>query len=748
METKLFIKKAAVALVALAAMEPITMSAYDFKEGGIYYDVLNPSYDGDEGEVVVTFLAPETESYQGDVVIPKSVTHDGVKYVVVGIGKAAFDYCPNLTNVSIPGTVMFIRDFAFQRTTRLQSIVIPHSVIDLGRCAFWKSGIESAVIGDEVGIINDYCFQYCHNLKTVDLGSGVHHLNIKAFYDCESLTDITVRYAGYSHGDGVLYPPTMDAYYCFPDNAYLFATLHVPGYAMEAFKNDPNWGRFQSIVTTTKATSLVLDQSFVTMNGGEQLQLMATIEPADANGALNWTSSNGNVATVNSQGLVTAVGPGEAVITAATLDGTELTAQCVVRVHSMNVQGDNVLTVPAIIAAEAGMSYNLPVAIQNEAGISAIQCDIVLPEGITLVQNDGQFLVDVNSERLTTGHSVNIRQLSSGAVRVMITSMTAEPFIGNEGDLFTLHLDVAPEVEDGVYPVSLTNVVMADASALTYHAPDVATNVIVKNKIKGDANGDGLVNVGDYVTTANYIMELNPEPFVFAAADVDESETIDVGDLVGITNIIMGEFEPDVEPDPEGEVQMTGTCANSENACTMTIELSNDMALTAWQMDVAIPEGLSLQQAALTSRAAGHYLVVNGQENGRVKLLASSPMNAELQGNEGALLTLTFDNNNSGNGDVTFDNIVLAEPDMTTHRLDAFKVSAEGSGVREIKSDVRIYAQGDNIVVETPVETTVEIIMTNGMSRTVKAQAGVNTYPADRGIHIVRANGQVAKLKI
>ena len=161
-----------------------------------------------------------------------------------------------------------------------------------------------------------------------------------------------------------------------------------------------------------------------------------------------------------------------------------------------------------------------------------------------------------------------------------------------------------------------------------------------------------------------------------------------------------------------------------------------------------IPEGMTLQQAALTSRAAGHYLVVNGQENGRVKLLASSPMNAALQGNEGALLTLTFDNNNRGNGDVTFDNIVLAEPDMTTHRLGAFKVSAEGSGVKEIKSDVRVYTQGDNIVVETPVETTAEIIMTNGMSRTVKAQAGVNTYPAGRGIHIVRVNGQVAKLMI
>ena len=192
---------------------------------------------------------------------------------------------------------------------------------------------------------------------------------------------------------------------------------------------------------------------------------------------------------------------------------------------------------------------------------------------------------------------------------------------------------------------------------------------------------------------------------------------------------------------------MAGTCANSGNTCTMTLELTNDMALTAWQMDITLPEGMTLQQAALTSRAAGHYLVVAGQEKGRVKLLGSSPLNAEVLGNEGALLTLTLDNN-GGDGEVTFDNIVLAEPDMTTHRVGAFKVNAEGSGVKEVKSDVRIYAQSGNIVVETPVETTVELIAPNGMTRVEKAEAGINTYRANRGIVIVRASGQVAKLTI
>lgn len=734
METKLFFKKAVMAFFALAAMMPATMVAYDFNEGGIYYDV-------NGNEVTVTRAGENVASYTGDVVIPETVVHDGVEYAVTAIGYSAFSYCYGLTSIEIPSTIVSIGDHAFLHCESLQHVVVPNSVIDMGRCAFhWCTNLKTAVIGNSVQLIHDYAFQYCYQLTDVVIGSSVRQLNIKAFYDCYSLVNITCMAPE---------PPAMYAWYSFYDTNYGNATLYVPGGSMEAYKTHEIWGMFNKIASLTLATGLTLDQSFVTLNGGEQVQLQATVEPADAGSAVNWTSSDEAVAIVNTNGLVTAVGPGEAVITAATVDGTELTAQCVVRVYSASVQGDNVLTMPAILNAEGGMSCELPVAMRNVAGISALQCDIILPEGIALAQEDGNYLVDVSSERLAPSHAVSIRQLSSGAVRMLITSTIAEPFSGNDGDLFVLHLDVTPGLEDGTYPVQLTNVVMADVNALTYHAPDVATTVIIKNAIKGDANGDGLVNVGDYVTTANYIMELNPVPFVFAAADVDENETIDVGDLVGITNIIMGEYQETVEPEPEREVMLAGSCVNdATGTCIMTLDLTNDVDITALQMDVTLPDGMSLQRAELTSRAADHNLVVNTSDNGRVKLLASSLVNADLQGNEGALLTITLVNNGSGSGDVAFDNIVLAERDMTTHRVGAFKVNAQGSGVGEITSDVRIYAQGGNIIVETPVETTVEIIMTNGMSRTVKAQAGMNAYRASQGIHIVRAAGQVAKLKI
>ena len=64
--------------------------------------------------------------------------------------------------------------------------------------------------------------------------------------------------------------------------------------------------------------------------------------------------------------------------------------------------------------------------------------------------------------------------------------------------------------------------------------------------LKGDVNNDGVVDVNDIVTTANYILhKVNPEVnaappvFIFKAADVIEDSDIDVNDIVAIANIII-----------------------------------------------------------------------------------------------------------------------------------------------------------------------------------------------------------------
>ena len=55
----------------------------------------------------------------------------------------------------------------------------------------------------------------------------------------------------------------------------------------------------------------------------------------------------------------------------------------------------------------------------------------------------------------------------------------------------------------------------------------------------GDINGDGLVDVSDYIGIANHILGQTPEGFNEQAADVDENGVIDVSDYIGVANIIL-----------------------------------------------------------------------------------------------------------------------------------------------------------------------------------------------------------------
>ncbi|MBQ4044995.1 MAG: Ig-like domain-containing protein, partial [Lachnospiraceae bacterium] len=82
--------------------------------------------------------------------------------------------------------------------------------------------------------------------------------------------------------------------------------------------------------------SISLDQTSVTMDEGDTLQLSAHAHPDGAKlPQLTWSSSDEDIASVNASGLVTAVKEGTAVITAATGDG--ITASCTVEVLHTHV---------------------------------------------------------------------------------------------------------------------------------------------------------------------------------------------------------------------------------------------------------------------------------------------------------------------------------------------------------------------------------------------------------------------------
>jgi FG-GAP-like repeat/Dockerin type I domain len=69
-------------------------------------------------------------------------------------------------------------------------------------------------------------------------------------------------------------------------------------------------------------------------------------------------------------------------------------------------------------------------------------------------------------------------------------------------------------------------------------------NVTVVGFIKGDANLDGDINIGDPVFLINYLYHSGPAPFVEEVADANNDSSIEIGDAVSLINYIFKDGPP------------------------------------------------------------------------------------------------------------------------------------------------------------------------------------------------------------
>ena len=107
--------------------------------------------------------------------------------------------------------------------------------------------------------------------------------------------------------------------------------------------------------TAVSVSSVTVSPDALNLSAGDTATLAATVLPADADQTVVWTSSDPSVATVDDNGVVTAVGPGNAEITVTATNGTEdasddVAASCTVTVaapevtyfkgYSLSLRGD------------------------------------------------------------------------------------------------------------------------------------------------------------------------------------------------------------------------------------------------------------------------------------------------------------------------------------------------------------------------------------------------------------------------
>lgn len=228
-------------LLWILSMAILHVSAYDFEEGGIYYNILP---DGLSVEVTAGDEKYNVYGDQFDIVIPEKVEHNGKQYTVTAIGRIAFYQCGDMGTIDLPATIntfgssafyncyfkkVFIHDLTAYCNIDNKGTMPPFynyhnqyidakpplasgllllnneplkdlSTLD-NNCkqipdyAFYgQSSLEDVTLPDSVGSIGNLAFYYCKNLKKISIGNKVKTLNNKnVFEGCKTLKTIIFR---------------------------------------------------------------------------------------------------------------------------------------------------------------------------------------------------------------------------------------------------------------------------------------------------------------------------------------------------------------------------------------------------------------------------------------------------------------------------------------------------------------------------------------------------------------------------
>lgn len=368
-----------------------------------------------------------------DLIIPESVSY---------IGDYLFECCPGLNSVTIPNTVTSIGWGAFYGCTGLTSVMIPNSITFIG----WDS------------------FYGCTSIKDLYIGDSVETILGAAFNDCTSLSNIYCFSA---------IPPTYDTsigvgeYALFSDYS---ATLHVPAASLAAYFTAPEWSKFENIVgDAIETTGISISRDSIEIHSGEQIELTATITPANAScKEVTWYSTNTSVATVEN-GQLTAKGIGECDIIAYCMG---MPAICHISVSNrINLEQQEAMLLPN------HMLVLTPIA-------------PAMPAGFTVTSSDPS----VAAARVMNG-KVQIVGIKEGTTTITVASSDGTAQAAT--CLVTVYTESGDANCDGFVNIS-------DVTSLIDYLLGSETAGFKEGN--ADLNGDGNVNISDVTELIDHLL--------------------------------------------------------------------------------------------------------------------------------------------------------------------------------------------------------------------------------------------------
>ena len=556
-----------------------------------------------------------------------------------------FSSCP-LDSVYIGGKLSYNKEeyygySPFYRNTSLRSVMITDKETEISENEFYGcTGLKNVFIGDGVTTIGNWAFSGCSSLDHFAFGSSVTSIGQEAFSDCTAMTLIKSHAAT---------PPTCGTE-ALDDISKWDCTLEVPKGSATAYQAAAQWKEFfftqeeNASSIFYKLTYMVDGETYKTYSLHYGDAIAAEPEPVKEGYAFSGWSE------------VPQTMPARDVVVRGTFT----------LIPVEDVSGDTAYLLSADpVDTQTGAETALPIAMKNEAEIVGFQFDLTLPEGITLAPGDGGLPQVTLGDRIADAdQAVSVMSVGEGnrTWRFVSYSLQNTAITGTSGTVLSAMLSTT--AAQGAYDAQITKAVLTRRDGTQLKLQDSAFRIVVCNLDKGDANGDGEVNVTDIVEMVNDIMERPSDRFVDVAADMNIDGEVNVTDIVLVVGVIMGDDEGGASrmstPAPWASTANDQLTLVGGLGQGLSLWLTNEASYVAAQMDIRLSAGQTLEGVALNSlRSAGHLLTCDKIGDGHYRVVVCSLSGSALLGNSGELLSLDI----SGEGTTTVERILLVTAD-------------------------------------------------------------------------------------
>lgn len=308
----------------------------------------------------------------------------------------------------------------------------------------------------------------------------------------------------------------------YADNQYISESYDLTGDAAEVLPQ-----------------TIQLDKMQLQMTQGDQTTISASVGPENASDkTVSWTTSNADVVTVDSSGLVKAVGTGNAVVTAKTVNN--LTASCSITVQERQEETESILAsvcAPSVVQPGQNIPFDFQLEKMKRVATVAFtfEKDSALKAESVSGLNGFTALDGIQWKTDNTG-ILMLSYLDKGAGG----SATVQALTDIARVVFSTAL------EDGSAGIRMTGVTVSgyDASGkAVYLASSIKTasaSVVVRQGINYDVNGDGRVDQLDITYCQLYYRAESGDSNWSTAqkCDLNGDHKVDVQDMVMILHYI------------------------------------------------------------------------------------------------------------------------------------------------------------------------------------------------------------------